>query len=500
VRRGERFYRFRAKKRGGGRALPGGGHGVASPAAREAIGAVATGFREFGEELVSGDPLGWPGYPEKLARVRERTGEGESVVVGEAQVGKTPVVVVAFDFRFLGGSVGEAAGRRIVEAFERARESRRAVVSLVATGGSRMQEGMRSLVQLQRIADACVRAREEGIPHISVLRGPVTGGIWASLGSSADYIIGVRGAEVAFAGSRVRGEEAAEGEAFTAAGKLRSGFVDAEAEPGEVPGLLRSAVELLRPAGGEPPAPPEVPRALGFARPPRDPWVAVMRARSPRRPRAEAYLEDYFERRVEISGDRAGGVDAGMLCGFGRRRGRTIAYAAQNGTANTAAGFRTARRLLELADRLQLPVLTLIDTPGASNTAKDEREGVGTAIAELFCTVAGLKVPITSLVIGEGGSGGALALAAPDNLWVTPDAYFAVISPEGAAAIVEKDRSRARQVAGRMKLMPQDLVELGVVRGIARPKRRPARAIRTSYDAVRRWVVRGHSSGKERVF
>lgn len=458
---------------------------------------MATGFEEFGEAVVSGNPLGWPGYEEKLARARERTGESESVITGEAQVGRVPVVIVAFDFRFLGGSVGEASGRKIAEAFERARETRRAVVSLVATGGSRMQEGMRSLVQLQRIADACAGARAEGIPHVSVLRGPVTGGIWASLAASADYIIGVRGAEVSFAGSRVR--EEGEDEAFTAGGKLRSGSIDAEVEAEEVPGLLRTVVEMLRPAGGEPPAPPEVPRALGFARPPKDPWVAVMRARSPRRPRARAYLDDYFERRVEISGDRAGGVDRGMLCGFGIRRGRTIAYAAQSGTANTAAGFRTARRLLEIAERLQLPVLTLIDTPGAGNTAQDEREGVGSAIAELFCTVAGLSVPITSLVVGEGGSGGALALAARDNLWITPDGYFAVISPEGAAAIVEKDRSKARQIAGRMRLMPQDLVELGVVRGIARAKRRPARAIRTSYDAVRRWVGRGHFVGKERV-
>jgi len=222
-----------------------------------------------------------------------------------------------------------------------------------------------------------------------------------------------------------------------------------------------------------------------------------MRARRPQRPKAEAYLDDYFEYRVEISGDRVGGVDGGMLCGFGSRHGETIAFAAQNGTANTAAGFRTARRLMQLAGRLQMPVLTIIDTPGAGNRVKDEREGVGTAIAELFGTVAGLNVPITSLVIGEGGSGGALALAAPDNLWITPDAYFAVIAPESAAAIIEKDRSKAREISGRMKLTPQDLVRLGVVRGIAPHRRRPARAIRMSYDAVRRWVR--NRSGKERV-
>jgi len=469
---------------------------VASPSAREAVEAVASGFEEFGEEVSSEDPLGWPGYGDQLAQAREKSGEREAVITGEAFVGTSPVVVISFDFRFLGGSMGEATGQKIVEAFERAREDRRAVVSLVASGGARMQEGMRSLVQLQKIADACMAARAEGIPHVSVVRDPTTGGVWASLAGSADFIIGVKGAAVSFAGSRVReAEEAAD--AFTTAGKLESGFMDLEVEAEEVLEALKRVISLLSPDGPDQLESPEVPQALGYARLPREAWAAVMRARRPQRPTAEAYLDDYFDYRVGISGDRAGGVDAEMLCGFGSRKGMTIAYAAQNGTANTAAGFRTARRLMELAERLQKPVLTIIDTPGAGNRADDEREGIGTAIAEMFCAVADLSVPITSLVIGEGGSGGALALAASDNLWITPDAYFAVIAPESAAAIVEKDRSKAREISGRMKLTPQDLVELGVARGIALHRRRPARAIRMSYDAVRRWVR--ERSGKERV-
>lgn len=459
---------------------------VSSSSAREAINAVSTGFEEFGGEISSRNPLDWPGYEDRLALAREKSGERESVITGEAYVGEIPVVIVAFDFRFFGGSIGEATGRKIVEAFERARESRMAVVSLVATGGARMQEGMRSLIQLQRIADACVGARAEGIPHICVLRNPTTGGAWASMASSADYIIGVRDAAVSFAGSRVR--EAEDDAAFTTAGKLESGFVDLEAGAEEVPDALETVVKLLSPDDEVPLTPPDLPRALGNARLPREAWASVMRARSPQRPGAEEYLDDYFEYRVGISGDRVGGVDEEMLCGFGYRDGRTVAYAAQNGAANTAAGFRTAKRLMELAERFQMPVLTLVDTPGASNGAEDERGGIGTAIADLFCAVADLSVPITSLVVGEGGSGGALALAAPDNLWITPDSYFAVIAPEGAAAIVEKDSSKAEQISGRMKLMPQELVELGVVRGIAPSRRHPAKAIKMSYDAVKNWV------------
>ena len=441
---------------------------VSSPSAREAIRAVADEFVEFAGGIVSEDPLDWPGYEEQLARARKKSGEAEAVIAGEACIGETPVIIIAFDFNFLGGSMGEAAGGKIVEAFARARESRRVVVSLTATGGARMQEGMRSLVQLQRIAEACAHARTEGVPHVSVLRNPTTGGVWVSLAASADFLIGVKGAAVSFAGSRVR-EGDDEGDAFASAGKRRRGFIDVELEAEDVPERLASVVALLSPVRKEPPAPPELPAALGRLRPPEEAWESVERARSSTRPHATAYLDDYFEERVGIFGDRVGGVDENMLCGFGRREGRTIAYAAQCGAANSAAGFRTAKRLFGLAERLRLPVLTLIDTPGAGNEERDEQEGIGTAIAELLCTVADLSVPISSLVIGEGGSGGALALAAPGNLWITPDGYFAVIAPESAAAILGHDESQAEEVSKDMWLMPQDLVRLGIVRGIVPP-------------------------------
>jgi acetyl-CoA carboxylase carboxyl transferase subunit beta len=156
-----------------------------------------------------------------------------------------------------------------------------------------------------------------------------------------------------------------------------------------------------------------------------------------------------------------------MLCGVGRRDGRAIAYAAQTGTANPPAGYRTASRLVRLADRLGLPVLTLVDTPGAANDAAAERAGVGAAINDTFAALAGARVPVTTLVVGEGGSGGALALASTDRLWIAPDAYFAVIVPEAATAILKREPAEAPQTAERLRLRPQDLLELGIVHGIA---------------------------------
>ncbi|MFF1279445.1 carboxyl transferase domain-containing protein [Streptomyces sp. NPDC058299] len=414
-------------------------------------------------------PLGWRGYDASRARAAERTGERESAVCGTASVAGTPAVLIAFEFGFLGGSLGERTGDRLEAAYTYARAHRLPVVPLVATGGSRMQEGMLALTQLQRVARQSALTREAGLPQIAVLRDPTTGGGWATLGAGADVVLALSGAQVGFAGSRVRPPDA-DPAAYTAEAQVAAGSADAVVEPAEVRAVLGRWLRLLTrgtPVDGGPVVAADVPAALGAAGLPGTGWEAVRRARSPHRPRCRAYLDAYFTHRAGISGDRCGGTDTdGMLCGFGERDGRTVAYAAQTGAATRPAGYRTAARLIRLADRLGIPVLTLVDTPGAANDAEAERQGAGPAIAEVFGAVAAARVPVTALVIGEGGSGGALALAAPGNTWATPDSYFSVIAPELAAAILKRGPGEVEATAGQLRLRPQDLVELGVVRGI----------------------------------
>ncbi|MEU6550226.1 carboxyl transferase domain-containing protein [Streptomyces sp. NPDC046915] len=443
-------------------------------------------------EYTPDGPLSWQGYDASRARAAARTGERESVVCGTGSVEGTRAVLIAFEFGFLGGSLGERTGDRLEAAYTHAREHRLPVVPLVATGGSRMQEGMLALTQLQRVARQSVLTREAGLPQIAVLRDPTTGGGWATLGAGADVILALPGAQVGFAGSRVRPPDA-DPAAYTAEAQVTAGAADAVVPPAELRGVLGLWLRLLaggparqgtppgppRPLGaaGEPgaPQPPSpagvepapVPAALGATGLPRTGWAAVQRARSPERPRAQAYLDACFTRRAALSGDRCGGSDPdGMLCGFGERDGRTVAYAAQTGAATRPAGYRTAARLVRLADRLGIPVLTLVDTPGAANDAEAERQGAGAAIADLFGAVAAARVPVTTLVVGEGGSGGALALAAPGNTWATPDSYFSVIAPELAAAILKRAPEEVEATAEQLRIRPQDLLELGVIRGI----------------------------------
>ncbi|WP_251093248.1 carboxyl transferase domain-containing protein [Streptomyces sp. Caat 7-52] len=550
--------------------------------ARETLALVADAgsFRELPappRESPPDGPLRWQGYDASRARAAARTGEQESVVCGTASVEGTRAVLIAFEFGFLGGSLGERTGDRLETAYGHAREHRLPVVPLIATGGSRMQEGMLALTQLQRVARQSVLTREAGLPQIAVLRDPTTGGGWATLGAGADVVLALPGAQVGFAGSRVR-PPGADPAAYTAESQAAAGSADAvvparelketlgrwlrllagppgatpatgsapatgptqatgpmagtgptqgtgpmagtgltpgagpitgtratpsteptpdadiapgarslagtEPAPSTGPALSRgstlstgsmAAIEPtpgIGPTAGIEPAP--VPFALGRAGLPGSGWEAVGRARAHERPRAGAYLDAYFGERVLLGGDRCGGRDPdGMLCGFGERDGRTVAYAAQTGTATRPAGYRTAARLVRLADRLGIPVLTLVDTPGAANDAEAERQGAGAAIAEVFAAVAAARVPVTTLVIGEGGSGGALALAAPGNTWATPDSYFSVIAPELAAAILKRPPEAVEATADELRIRPQDLVELGVVRGVVGPANHP---------------------------
>ncbi|NNN36344.1 acetyl-CoA carboxylase [Streptomyces sp. S3(2020)] len=463
--------------------------------ARETLALLTDDFTELpapARESEPDGPLAWQGYDAARARASERTGEDESVVCGTGRVEGTRAVLLAFEFGYLGGSLGVRTGDRLEAAYGYARAHRLPVVPLVATGGSRMQEGMLALTQLQRVARQSALTREAGLPQIAVLRDPTTGGGWATLGAGADIVLALPGAQIGFAGSRVRPPDA-DPTAYTAEAQVAAGAVDAVVRPESLRETLGRWLRLLTspapeaplprhpgPAAPSPatatdtgsphtvrnpdPAPAEDARESSAPPLPRTGWEAVQWARSPQRPRADRYLDTYFTHRVAISGDRCGGTDPGMLCGFGEHAGRTVAYAAQAGTATRPAGYRTAARLIRLADRLGIPVLTLVDTPGAANDAEAERQGVGAAIADLFAALATVRTPITTLLIGEGGSGGALALAAPGNTWATPDSYFSVIAPEPAAAILKRPPAAVTATADQLRIRPQDLAELGVIR------------------------------------
>jgi acyl-CoA carboxylase subunit beta len=452
--------------------VPRAGPGQSRPLYEEI--ADAGSLTRFGAEIEAADPSDWPGYPDQLRQAQNATGARHAVTTGVATVGGEACVLVGFEFGFLGGSMGTAEGARIARAFLVAASERLPIVCVSASGGSRMQEGTSALLQMQAVAAAIAGARRAGVPHVAVAGDPTTGGVWSSLIADADVLISVPGARVSFSGSRTRPAGADPGSPeYLAEAKWARGFVDVLSE---VPGLraeVAAVVRLLSPRSrGDMPrrAPlPPWPAQDADGPPGADAWTHVSDARSPRRARADRWLARYFGQRFEIRGDRRGGVDPSLRCGFGRHQGGTIAYVAQTGERTTPAGFRTATRLLGLAARFRLPVLTLIDTPGAAATPADEAAGVGSAIAELFVAMASSQVPVTSVVIGEGVSGGALALASPDDLWIARDGYLAVTAPVHATSILKLGVRDIPAVATWLRLTPDELLSRGIVRGIIGP-------------------------------
>ncbi|HZA78608.1 MAG TPA: carboxyl transferase domain-containing protein [Acidimicrobiales bacterium] len=409
--------------------------------------------------LIAGDPLDFPGYDERRLAMAET---GEAVRTGRTE----HYAFIESRFEVLGGTMGAAAGEKVVRAYDRARELRLPVVVLTRTGGARLQEGMVALVQLARTAGAAHRHAQAGLLSLAVYGSPTTGGVLASYASLVDLRAVVAGAVVGFAGPRV-----AEGTlgialppgSHTAEAVYDHGLVDARLDPDDVASWVEAALGLVDralptrslPAWSKPAGDGGTGGGGGA-------WGEVLRARAAGRPsgidRAARLCSSWVELR---------GGDPTVRVGLARVAGRRCVVVATDrycGTGRpTPAGFRLARRAVALAGRLGLPVVTLVDTPGADPSPAAEVDGIALEVARTLAEFAACPTPTVSVCVGEGGSGGALALSYADRLLMCEHAIFSVIAPEGAAAILERDVTKAAEVADRLRLTSGDMLGLGVV-------------------------------------
>jgi acetyl-CoA carboxylase carboxyl transferase subunit alpha len=204
-------------------------------------------------------------------------------------------------------------------------------------------------------------------------------------------------------------------------------------------------------------------------------WQRIQIARNPGRPDTDDYIPLVFDDFLELHGDRAFGDDQAQICGLASIEGRRMMVIAQRKGRNTQErikynfgspnpeGYRKAYRKMNLAEKFVLPIVTLVNTPGAYPGIGAEERGQAWAIAENLYLMSTLKVPILSIIIGEGGSGGALGICVADKLAILEHAYLSVISPEGCAAILWRDSSKAPMAAELLRIMPQDLQKLGII-------------------------------------
>ena len=422
-------------------------------------------FTRAEDELASTDPIGFPNYAAALEAARSGSGTDESVAAGAATIAGHKVEIASFDFSFLGGSMGEVAGERVARAVERAAERSVPFIMRSATGGARMQEGMRSLIQMPKLVAARATLGDAHVPFLAVLGDPSTGGVLASIGGLADVTLVEAGATVGFAGPRV--VESVTGarpssSSHTAPSALGNGMVDAIVEQAEAGAVLGRILTVLEP---DAPQDIEVPGEASDSG--IDPWDAVGAARSSDRPTGGALVRSMDVPIFELRGDRAGKDDPASFMALTRISGRrALVIALDRRVAPGPSTYRKARRCLTIAARLRLPVVTLIDTRGADPSEVSEAGGIAWEIAALFEAMLAFPLPVVSIVTGEGGSGGALAFATGDVLLAYEHSIFSVIGPEAAAAILWRSSDRAPDAAHSLKLTSNELKRLGIADGV----------------------------------
>ena len=447
------------------------------------------------------DPLQFKGYSEKIKKLREQTGLKEAVVTGRVKINGMQAVIGVCDGRFMMASMGYAVGEKITRAVERATNEKLPVILFTCSGGARMQEGIISLMQMEKTSAALKRHSDAGLLYVTVLTDPTTGGVTASFAMLGDIIIAEPQALIGFAGPRVIeqtiGEKLPEG--FQRAEfLLEHGFVDQIVKRENMKPVLgrilkmhdhvhpdcRKGKEVRKSDRTEP-----VPKAgmtekkAGKKAAEQEPWSEksltawerVCRSRSKERPVGKDYIDILFEDFVELHGDRYYRDDPAIIGGIAYFQGICVTVIAQakgrttkenlerNFAMPSPEGYRKARRLMKQAEKFHRPVINFVDTPGAFCGMEAEERGQGEAIARNLFELSGLKVPVLSVVIGEGGSGGALALAVADEVWMLENSVYSVLSPEGFASILWKDSSRSVEAAKMMKLTAADLKKLGVI-------------------------------------
>ncbi|MCD8104991.1 MAG: acetyl-CoA carboxylase, carboxyltransferase subunit beta [Lachnospiraceae bacterium] len=477
-------------------------------------------FEEWDSKMAVVNPLNYPEYEEKLQASQEKTALNEAIIIGYGKINGLETVIMVCDCRFLMGSMGYNVGEKVARGVERATERKLPVIIYAASGGARMQEGIVSLMQMAKTSAAIKNHSDAGLLYISVLTDPTTGGVTASFAMLGDIILSEPNALIGFAGPRVIEQTIRQKlpEGFQRAEfQQKHGFVDSVVERRDQKSVLGLLLRLhcgeenwqtwseennLQPSASES-LPETVRRQIEswrdnspksrkapfsgtmrqktlnkIAKRHTDPLESVHQARKTGRLVASDYIQFLFKDFIELHGDRYFGDDAAVVggiatyCGvpvtvIGQDRGKSVEETVgRNFGMASPEGYRKSLRLMKQAEKFNRPIICFVDTPGAYPGMEAEERGQGEAIARNLYEMSAMKVPILSIIIGQGGSGGALALAVANEVWMLENATYSILSPEGFASIIWKDASRADEAVKLMKVTAQELYELGIIEQI----------------------------------
>lgn len=451
--------------------------------ARERINSLADpeSFRETNQSITSLDPLSFSSripYKQRIFRDQRRTGLTEAVVTGICEIGGTKTTLIVLDFGFMGGTMGCVVGEKISLALERSVKLKIPAVSIVTSGGTRVQEGILSLMQMAKTAMASNILSEAGLPFISVLANPTTGQAYASFANLADIILGEPGAVVGFSPSFTRSGSSKDQDStkpLTTESQVVRGMLDAVVDRTSLKDLIATLLDLLGQqyqltSKQKIPAETRDLKAVSA-------WNSVQLSRHQERPSSIDYITRILTNFVELHGDRVNGDDLSTICGFGQLGGQTIMVignerhrenAKESGTfaRTTPEGFRKAQRVIHMASKFNIPILSLVDTPGPDASLSADQRGLSNTIATTISKMASAQVPSISVVIGEGGNASALAFGIADRVLMQENAIYTTVAPEDAAQLIYQDENRADEVSESLRLTAQDCLELGIADGV----------------------------------
>jgi acetyl-CoA carboxylase carboxyl transferase alpha subunit len=441
----------------------------------------AASFKELNASLISLDPLSFSNkssYRDKLRQDQSRTGLSEAAVTGACTVAGRQVMLVVLDFSFLGGTMGAVVGEKVTLAFEKAAKRKIPMIAVITSGGTRMQEGVLSLMQMAKTTVAAKRFADKGLPFIAVLANPSIGQVFASVGNLADVLIAEPGALVGVSpvGSLENNETTPLSPQASTAEELRDhGMIDLIVPRRQLKDTISMSMEVF--------APEFVLKARAASEVrenivgDKTAWTSVEVSRHKGRPTSRDYIDRIFNGFVEMHGDRSYGDDDAVITGLGQMAGQGVVVIGFGNTRTdkddkssvnkiSPEGLRKARRLMTLSSKFGLPVITFVDTPGIANTLDAENRGLGHALSTTIATMLDIQAPTVAVIVGEGGSEAALALIAADKILMMEYATLSPISPEGAAILFYADEGRSRQAAEDLRLTATNCYEMGIIDGI----------------------------------
>lgn len=437
----------------------------------------------------SDDPLNFSdriSYAERLAEARADTGNNDAISAADGEIGGIKSTICVLNGFFMMGSMGRTVGDGIVNAMEHAIETKQPFVMVTSSGGARMQENILSLMQMARTTVAVNKLHENAIPYIVILTDPTYGGVTASFAMLGDVNIAESGARIGFAGRRVIEQNIHEklpSNFQTADYLYEHGMVDAVVARNELHDVLSRVLSVLAKQDRSPKEIKVVTpkhevgkkiRGMGES----DAYDKVLLARHENRPHFLDYINGIVDNWTYLAGDRCYGEDPAMGSGIGfwhgipaviigQEQGRTIETRQKYrfGMA-TPEGYRKAVRMMRLAERFNLPLISLFDTAGAFAGREGEERGQSQAIATAISTGLSIKTPYVAVNVGQGGSGGAIAIGTGDKVLMLENAVYSVIAPESCASILWRDNKFKAIAATALKLTARDMADLNVIDGI----------------------------------